>query len=141
MNKTKIKKLKPIDTDVHFKYRCYECGLDYWISLKEAKTKGFKIVCDCGIVFAPKPIEDISIIYKQKIVQQSEDENFAKEDNQKQAIPVDILNQCGKILSGYGFTESESKDMLVKSYEESGICDKTLLIKHCLKNLGETIDG
>lgn len=141
MNTTKIKKLKPIDTDVHFKYRCYECSLDYWISLKEAKTKGFKIVCDCGIVFAPKPIDDISIIYKQKIVKQSNDQNCPKEPKQAQPIPVDILNQCSKILAGYGFTENESKEMLVKSYEESGIGDSSLLIKHCLKNLGDTIDG
>jgi hypothetical protein len=58
--------LKPISADYYLKYICPKntCKNEHWLSCKEAKVKGFKIVCDCGKVYSPLPIAKIKICYK-----------------------------------------------------------------------------
>lgn len=58
--------LKPISADYYLKYICPKksCKNEHWLSYKEAKVKGFKIVCDCGKIYSPLPIAKIKICYK-----------------------------------------------------------------------------
>lgn len=140
-----IKNVRPVGIDAHFKYQCPKCKLDYWISYQEAKTSGFKIVCDCGIIFSPKVIAKIVIKHSIRINKTDQKQKETEADDASNAtsrdLPVDILDKCCKILSGYGFTESESKEMIIKAHEDTDEQDSVLLIKHCLKSLGATIDG
>lgn len=131
MMKTKKKNQKPIDLDIHLKYRCpnNNCKYDHWLSLKEASTKNFKVVCDCGEIFKVKLVSGVSVIYAtapEPITQQK-----------PQTIPVDILEKCCKLLINYGFTESESKKMIESTYQQNPSDDCKELIKLALKNIGE----
>lgn len=150
--KKKIKKiLKPIEYDCHFKYKCPDpnCGYDYWISFKQANTKNYKIVCDCGLVFKPKRIKSIKPIYfeTQKIVvleKPKKEEPVVEEktiEPEKQPEPIvkdidkTILDKCVKILVGYGFTVSESQLLLTNSYRKCQESDCGKLIKYTLENM------
>lgn len=59
----KIKKQKPIECDIHFKYLC-SCGQFHWLTYNEASTKDFFIVCDCKKKIKIKTIDTIKIKYK-----------------------------------------------------------------------------
>jgi hypothetical protein len=139
--KTKIKKIqKPIDVDVHFKYRCPEpkCGYEHWLSLKESQTKNFKIVCDCGYVYKPKRISKIKIVYED--IQQTPKIEKPTESNkviEKPKIPVDFKNSCVKLLVSYGFTKDESISLCEKAFEKNPVTSSGLLIKYVLQNLEE----
>jgi len=129
-----LKNQKPIDIDAHIKYRCpdKDCGFDHWISLKEAKTKKFKIVCDCGCVFLPRTICKIKIFYKTKTIKNT---STQKNNNEKQEIPLDTAEVCVKILIGYGFTKKESIDLLSNAYKNCENKEPTYLIRFILQNL------
>lgn len=129
--KTKTKtNQKPIEYDMHLKYRCpnESCEQIHWITLLEAKTINFKIVCYCGYVFKPKTISNIKIKYKTKPI---------KLTNTEQQIHQDILDKVSSILIGYGFTKSESEDLIKKSYSKNPTEDSAILVKQCLLLLGE----
>ena len=72
--KTKKKTERPIEIDAHLKYKCPNdsCGYFHWLSLQEAQTKNFKIVCDCGNVFKPKRIKTLEIIFEQTAIIKTE---------------------------------------------------------------------
>jgi|688.fasta_scaffold462187_3 hypothetical protein len=142
MIKKKLKNQKPIDTDAHFRYRCpkLDCGFDHWLSLKQCKTKGFRIVCDCGCVFKPKRIAKIKIVYVdlKSINKKSKPETSdAKEDQIKtsNSIPIDFQNSCVKVLVDYGFTKEESISLCEKAFEKNPVNNAGLLIKYILQNL------
>lgn len=143
---------KPIDTDCHFKYRCPSstCGYEHWISLKEAQTTNFKIVCDCGTVFKPKKIKTVKILYSKKkaqpqtkIVETVTPSPIIPEkiDVIVQEIPKALLAQTSKILIGYGFSKEESEKLLSETFRNSPIKDHTLLIKTALQNFGVNKNG
>jgi predicted molibdopterin-dependent oxidoreductase YjgC len=134
--KTKIwKNQKPISLDLHFKFRCpnKNCLSFHWISFKESKLKNFKIVCDyCGTIFKTKPVDKIKICYK--------DNKKAKTDKSSSGskkMSVDNINACVKLLTGYGFTDSESKDMINHALEKCGSENPTVLVKFILENLSD----
>ena len=137
----KIKNLKPIDVDSHFKYRCpqIDCGYEHWLSLKQVSIKNFKIVCDCGSVFKPKKISKIKIVYEANSVKTQQQESVVKNKSvvQSYEIPVDTENKCVKILAKYGFTHSESVELINKGYSKNPTNDETVLIRYILKNLGD----
>lgn len=140
----KTKNLKPIDVDTHFKYRCPEtnCGYDHWLSLKQVGTKNFKIVCDCGSVFKPKIIKKIKIVYEKSVVKIQppipiEDVLKKEQVAQNTEVPVDTESKCVKILAGYGFTHSESVELVKKGYSKNPTEDATSLIRYIIKNLGD----
>jgi len=139
--KTKTKKSqKPIDVDVHFKYRCPEpkCGFDHWLSLKESQTKSFKVVCDCGYVFKPKRISKIKIVYADiQPVPKTEKPTESEKAIEKPKIPVDFKNSCVKLLVSYGFTKDESIFLCEKAFEKNPVTSSGLLIKYILQNLEE----
>jgi hypothetical protein len=132
---------KPIEIDAHFKYRCPKsnCGYDHWLSLKETQTKNFKIVCDCGNIFKPKKITKIKIVYEANSVKTQQQESVVKNESvvQSYEIPVDTENKCVKILAKYGFTHSESVELINKGYLKNPTNDATALIRYIIKNLGD----
>ena len=137
MTKMKKKNLKPIDIDIHFKYRCTnpKCGYDHWLSLKESQTPNFKIVCECEKVYQPKPINKIKILYrptKTKTVTTSEDIKSSDV-----IIPTTIQNGCTQLLIGYGFTKDEATSLIKKAFAKHPVTNGSLLVKYILQNLGE----
>lgn len=147
MIKLKTKNQKPIETDAHFKYRCPNCGWDHWISLKESQTKNFKIVCDCDTIFKPKRIKNITIEYYKKskqVVNKTETtKSQPQESEQKvlekptQSIDKSILDKCLKLLTQYGFTNSEAKTLILSAYDRLQVNDIGILIKNVLEFIGE----
>jgi hypothetical protein len=138
--KTKTKNQKPIEIDAHFKYRCSanNCGFDHWISIKEAQTKNFKIVCDCGSVFSPKRIKKLKIIYAVNVIKTTNDNSNKKNESVAvEKIPVDLQNSCVKLLVGYGFTKNESLELSSKAFAKHKVTNAGLLIKYILQNLEE----
>lgn len=139
--KMKKKNLKPIDVDAHFKYRCPQsnCGYDHWLSLKQVTTKNFKIVCDCGSVFKPKLIKKIKILYKDIVVEKIQENTVTQKEKivEQVTIPLDLQQQCSKILIGYGFTNSECIELTQKAYSKNPANDVGALVKYIIKNLGE----
>lgn len=159
MIKLKIKNVKPIEIDAHFKYRCPKCGWDHWISLKEAKTKNFKIVCDCNTSFKPKQIKNISIEYciknkSSKLTPTSQDSiqsNITSINNTQSETKIEvvekpvirnlldkeILDKCSKLLISYGFTSNEAKTLINQAYEKTNSDNVGLLVKNALELIGD----
>jgi len=126
--KTKIiKNQKPISLDVSLKYECPECRNSHYLFLREAQTKNFKIVCECGLVFKPKLIDSVKLKYSKKSRKKTIDPtNNTNNSFIKQAIPY-IIN--------LGFTEQEAMDMLTKAHAKHPTDDISLLIKNTLLEL------
>lgn len=125
--KKKSKKLsknqKPIDTDIHLKYRCKKCAQDHWLSIEEASTKNFKIVCYCGLVFGVRLVKDFRLKYE------------PLETKKSTKIPVDLLEKSVKLLVGYGFTNSEAIELISNSYLQNPNDDFASLVKQTLASI------
>lgn len=125
--KKKLKKLlktqKPIEHDIHLKYRCKKCGQDHWLSIKEASTKNFKIVCYCGLVFGVRLIKDFRLKYE------------PLETKKPTKIPVDLLEKSVKLLVGYGFTVEEANELIRSSYLKNPNDDFASLVKQTLTSM------
>jgi Holliday junction resolvasome RuvABC DNA-binding subunit len=144
MKKIRKKNLKPIDIDAHFKYVCpnVDCGNIHWLSLLEAKTNNFKIVCYCGTVSKPRTIKKIKIEYVEIEYPKIDINNNIKnkEDSSqesKQELPLDLLQKCVKTLVTYGFTEQESNTLIHYSFNQNPTQNISDLIKLALQNIGE----
>jgi len=123
-----IKSHKPIDTDVHLKYRCENCSIDHWISLRQAKVKNYKIICDCNTIIIPKKIDSIKIIFHKKP---------KKISTKILTIDTNLLESCSSILIDYGFTKSESIDLIKQAYVQNPTNNISELVKFAIKNIGE----
>lgn len=134
MQTKKIKNQKPISLDVHLKYRCpnRDCGYEHWLSLLETQTKNFKVVCECGILFKPKVIDNIKIIYKKKKKEQEQPKPIEKTTSQ---LNTQLINQAALSLVSLGFSKEEAIDLLQKTYIKQPIDDLSLLIKQTLLEL------
>ena len=143
-NKTIHKSQKPIDYEAHFKYECPEkrCGFTHWINARQAQTKGYKIVCDCGTVFRPKRIRNIKIQYA-TTARKEHKPTTAKQTEQKivQEINIDFLSQCVKVLVNYGFTDTEAREYIISAYRINPINNVIGLIKFTLEQIGENNNG
>jgi hypothetical protein len=128
--KTKKKNQKPIEINAYFKYRCEDssCGYDHWISLIEAKTKDFKIVCDCGSVIRPKRIKNISIEYRSK--KRPPKSKIQSQNN------ASIIEYCN-VLCGYGFSMEEASKLIEIAYKKLPNGSKREIIKLALTSTGE----
>lgn len=144
--KTK-KNQKPIDYDIHLKYRCQNCDQDHWLSYLESSTKNFKIVCDCGTVFKIKRVIDFSIKYEQDIEKKIDPERSilvekeescivgdSAEKSISQNIPETILQSATSILGSFGYSKTESFDMITQSYEKLKTDSVGDLVKFALAN-------
>lgn len=139
--KTKIIKNQiPINSDIHYKYRCpsLDCSIVHWLSLKETQTKNFKVVCDCGTIFQPRRIKNTKICFIKHTKKQKKIDNPVEEINKietKNDINKELLSKASDILCVYGFTKKEAEDMIIKSYQDNREKDITLLVKQTLKTL------
>jgi hypothetical protein len=124
--KKKLISQKPTELDVSLKYCCPQCKLDHWLFLREAQTKNYKVVCECGAVFKPKRISKLRILY-----------NKHRSKSQAQELPFDIIDKCVKILVDYGFDAKESKANLEKAYRQTNLSDIASLVKTAIKLFGE----
>jgi hypothetical protein len=135
----KQKNQKPIEVDAYLKYRCplSKCGYDHWLSLKETKTKNFKIVCECGSILIPKQISKLNIVYTEDNSVSATEPPEQIKIIEKPKIPIDFKNNCVRVLVGYGFTKEESIDLCEKAFEKNPVNSSGLLIKYILQNLEE----
>lgn len=141
--KTQKKNQKPIEIDAYLKYRCpnVKCGYTHWLSLKEAQTKNFKIVCDsCDEIFRPKLIKDIAVKYhkktKQPVIETQIIEAQPETTTQTPIISERLLLLCSKTLMDYGFTKKEAYDLLKQSYVIHQTEQPFELIQNTLKMIG-----
>lgn len=126
----KHKTLKPIEVDAQFKYRCEnnECQAEQWLFLNQVKTKGFKLVCECGAVYTIKQVDKMKVSY----VKRKSKSNIEHEPNNSK----DYLNKACKILQHYGFSDKESKELVYKVYDITKCEDPVLLVKDSLRIFG-----
>lgn len=122
----------PIEIHASLRYRCpnINCGLDHWITLQAAKTKKYKIVCDCNFVFYPKLIKKISLKYKTK----KQKQKVIKADEEKNIIPDILLQKSSKIMQTFGFTKLEADTALINFYLKNPIQDYKQLVQNVLAN-------
>jgi stalled ribosome rescue protein Dom34 len=132
--KKMIKNLKPIEIEANLVYLCPSCSCKHWLSLKEAKTKRFIVVCDCDTKFTVKTIQKIKISYKQKNKLQTLNADEQKNHEDK---TVELLNKSYKILAGYGFSKEESGPLVKKAYEQNPSASLSDIIKFCLVHIGD----
>lgn len=141
MTKTKKKSQKPIEIDAHFRYKCpsIKCGYDHWLSLKEIKTKNFKVVCDCGKVFRPKRVKNIKLVFEkpEQVKQIKQELEVPPRKTESISIPVDIQSSCVRLLVGYGFTKTEAITLIEKAYVKHPVTSGSLLVKYILQHLEE----
>lgn len=119
------KSQKPIDFDIFLKYVCPSCHNDHWIKYLAATTKNFKIVCDCGAVFRIKRVCDFKLKYEIK--------NKNKTSNNLHKIPDELLRESIRVISGYGFSKSESKELVEKAYLKNPVDTVVNLVKQSLE--------
>jgi len=131
----KIKNLKPIDVVADLKYRCPNCSIDHWVSLKESRTSNFLIVCDCDTIIKPKRIKTIIVQY----VVDSQNKNPPEKKIEKQNTDQNIIDQANQILKTYGFTSSESNEIIEKYTLEEKYDSVKSLIEKILSNLEKSI--
>lgn len=126
--KTKKKSQKPIEINAYFKYACSKqsCSYQHWISIAEAKTKNFKIVCDCGSIIRPKRIKSIKIAYVESL----------KKNNSPQLDDA-VVREYTEVLCGYGFTSDESIKLINIAYSKLPNGSKREIIKLALTSTGE----
>lgn len=144
--KIQKKNQKPIEIDAQFRFKCPDvnCGYDYWLSLKQCQTKNFKIVCDCGIVFKPKKIVKIKILYSkntnpktQKTVNENNKQSsqILKKEPNRIEITSSYRDIIVKKLEKYGFTESECVSLATKAYSINPVNSQSDFIKYILENI------
>lgn len=128
--KTIQKNQKPIDYDISYKYICpnIKCNASHWLFLREAQTKGFKVVCECGTIFEVKKISKVKTIF-------AKSKDQITSDSKTTNIPLDIQTKCVKLLVGYGFSNSEAMSMTISAFENNPTDNVGVLIKYILQNL------
>lgn len=127
---------KPIDVDIHFKYTCPndQCSNHHWISLGESKTVGFKVVCDCGFVFKPKPVSKIKICYRHK---KQINGVFDKKTNSGKIALSECSIKALKTMIALGYSEKEARLMIVSVKNYESIDDHLYLVKLAISKIGE----
>lgn len=133
--KIKMKKIKPVDIDLHLKYLCPNCGAICWLSLRETKTVGYISVCDiCHDTFKVKTIDKITIQYKHNKKQIEK----PIEKNEKTTIIFDPDTRLKSVdsLVKYGFTNKEASELVQDAFDIFKTNDIAILVKESLKLFG-----
>lgn len=127
----------PIELDVSFKYICpgTDCNISHWIFLREAKTKNFKIVCECGTVFKPKRIKNIRLIYANQKSIKNKIDNQGQSDRISNSDP--IVKRAISIMKSLGYSEKESFDSISSACILNNYTDPKILVKTAISNFGE----
>lgn len=131
-----MKNQKPIEVDVSLKYTCpnIKCNISHWLFLREAKTKNFKVVCDCGTSFKPKRIKNIKVVYDKA---NTAINKVDKSINSGKLPDSDlILNRAIGIMQSLGYSEKESKSYVNAVYVLNKYDDPKILVKTAISNIG-----
>lgn len=139
--KNKIKNIKPVECVADLRYLCTNCGLDHWISLREAKTKNFMIVCDCETLLKVKQIQTINVVYVEDTTLQNSSVNGKYTPSDASVIKqtdTKIVSQACAILSTYGFTKQEALEIATRYTEKESFTDVKTLVSKILSNLETT---
>jgi hypothetical protein len=134
--KIKKKIQKPIEIDVSLRYRCpdNDCGFDHWIFLREAKTKNFKIVCECGTIFKPKRIKTIEVVYATvESVKKSMDSTQCSDTIVD--VPKCVVRAI-KMMISLGYDEKDAQKHIMLVYNSEQIEDAGILVKKAISNIG-----
>jgi len=137
MNINKKKNLRPIEFEASFKYKCpnNDCGYHHWLYLKEVQTKNFKVVCECGTVFKPKRIKNLTIEYSiEDSLKKAVDtvDETAKIDSSSQ-----VLNRAISMMISLGYSKKESTEYIGIVFSESiDTEDASLLVKRAIAKIG-----
>ncbi len=118
------KSQKPIDFDVHLKYRCPKCNQEHWLKYLQAATKNFIVVCDCGTSFKIKTLSGFKLAYRKK---------KTTETNIKSSVSLDAIDKVTKALENYGFEKTEIREAIEKAYSKYGTESIVDLVKHTLE--------
>lgn len=129
------KNQKPIEYDIHLKYICKKCGQPHWLSFKEASTKNYKVVCDCNHIFKVKRVTGFKIKYDSIKISKSVSATSKPVTKTDQSIPKDLLDTVVNSLVKFGFTVSEAKSLVTKSYSDCPTNDIGLLVKQTLESI------
>jgi hypothetical protein len=136
MIQNQIKSLRPISLDAQFKYRCTntDCESEHWLFLNQVQVKGFKLVCDCGIVYKIRQITNIKTQYSKK------NKKPKTEHDKPSEIVIQVesehLKKAYKILETYGFSNKEAVDLITRAYSTNKCDNPLLLVKDALKIFG-----
>jgi Holliday junction resolvasome RuvABC DNA-binding subunit len=133
----KKKNLKPIEFEASFKYKCpnNDCGYHHWLYLKEVQTKNFKVVCECGTVFKPKRIKNLTIEYD------IEDSSKKAVDTADTSAKIDgssqVLSRAINMMISLGYSKKESTEYVGMAFSEYvGTEDASLLVKKAITKIG-----
>lgn len=136
MHKNKIyKNIKPVEADIHLKYICPECGTNHWLSLKENKINGYKILCEyCDSILKVRQIDKIKFKFKEttKPIEVSEPE---------QSDDIDFLSKSATILESYGFSKTESVAMIQDAFAKTNSSHINTLVKTAIFDIGVKNDS
>ena len=139
--KNKHKELKPINADVSLEYKCPSCHASHWLFLRETRTKGFRIVCECDAIIFPKTIKEIKIVYQQIVKEKVETtESIKKEPTEE--IPFAILSErslqeCCKTLRYFGFDKKEAVEKITDAFENLQTDNIKELVNYVLTHIEE----
>lgn len=98
MARKTFKSQKPKKFDGHLVYECPDCHADNYITLSEAMTEGYIIVCpDCDSVLKPEPVSKIKVYYE-------------ADQNRTKAPPTPPANNQPVFHSPKSETKKESVD-------------------------------
>jgi hypothetical protein len=136
MIQNQVKSLKPISLDAQFKYRCTntDCESEHWLFLNQVQVKGFKLVCDCGIVYKIRQITNIKTQYSKKNKKPKTEHDKLSEIVIQ--VEPEYLKKAYKILATYGFSNKEAVDLITKVYSTNKCDNPLLLVKDALKIFG-----
>lgn len=127
---------KPIELDVSLKYKCpnIDCNINHWLFLREAKTKNFKVVCDCGTSFKPKRIKNIKVIYSKPKSTKNKIDNTVSCDRVKNSDPIVV--RAISIMKSLGYSDKESELCINAAYDTAKYSDPKTLVKAAISNFG-----
>lgn len=151
-----MKLVKPCESSVDLKYVCpnSNCMDIHWITLREAQTKNFKIVCFCGTVFKPKRIENVTINYARTIKDKPKPEKTNNKTHRAQTNATkcidnffsskyidtgkyNFLLEAKEVLLNFGYSSKESEEMLSKQFYKTKETNPAKLVKMAINFIGD----
>lgn len=155
MNTKKIKKVKPVDADVHLKYICpnKDCSTLHWLTILEAKTKNFKVVCYCGCIFKPKQISNIKLTYiddpvvidkppapaiiKKQVESQQKQQEVPQNKTCNSEKDFIFIQEAIETLLNFGYTKEEATRLIQEQYDKTKNKNPAQLVKLAINFFGE----
>lgn len=130
-----ITNVEPFGSDVTLKYSCpnKECSNEHWISLKEAKIKNFKILCECcDTIFIPKRVKSLSVNF----VENKKHDDPLPKPIKEEKKDFGFINVAVETLVLFGYDEKEAEYLITKAYNETKSTNPAALVKVVIEEIG-----